>query len=224
MSRRADKRGRSKGGGKFVALPEFMLSTDAWRMASPVARAILIEVLRLFNGANNGRLAMSARDAADRVGCSKDTAARGLRELQEHGLLEQASAGYFSRRSPKATEWRVAWHRCDVSNALPSKSFLRWAPKNLEIRPTTGTARSDLRDSSAENHSLLSDHRDSKAGFVPSIRPTTGTHIDIYHGRGAGAEAQSAHDDANVVTLRRTGEPDDGSQAGTQRLRARRPA
>jgi len=52
-----------------------MLRSHAWRILTPVARAALIEVLAIYNGSDNGYLALSARTAAERTNCSKDTAA-----------------------------------------------------------------------------------------------------------------------------------------------------
>jgi len=68
-----------------VQLPWYLIDSVAWRSLSFVARSAFIEVARLYNGSNNGRLGLAARTLADRLGCSKATAARALNELEETG-------------------------------------------------------------------------------------------------------------------------------------------
>jgi hypothetical protein len=82
MPKRHNAKGRSTT-ERYVGLPHWMLNSPAWRSLSPVARCVLIELLSIYNGANNGFIAMSARTAGERVGCVKDTAARAFRELQD---------------------------------------------------------------------------------------------------------------------------------------------
>jgi hypothetical protein len=141
MPRRHNKTGRSKT-GRFVLLPHYMLGSPAWRALSPVARAMLVEVLALYNGSNNGRIALSARVGGERVCCSKDTAARALAELQRAGFLELSIQGAFHRKTPHASEWRVTLYQCDRTGEPSSKAFMQWnsPSQNLKRGPTTGTA------------------------------------------------------------------------------------
>ncbi|GGK28235.1 helix-turn-helix domain-containing protein [Salinarimonas ramus] len=125
-------KGRSKNQQRFVALPLYMLRSAAWRSLSPVARCAFIEVASLYNGGNNGRLALSARDAAERIGCSKDTAARALAALTERGFIEQTRPGSFHRKTPHAAEYRLTLYSCDQSGALPSRAFARWQPNEKQ--------------------------------------------------------------------------------------------
>jgi hypothetical protein len=134
---------RSKGGqatDRFVAFPHYMLRSVAWRALSPVARAIYIEVLVLYNGSNNGYLALSSRDAAMRARCSKDTASRAFAELQRAGFLELSIQGAFHRKDRHASQWRVTHRLCDRTGELGSKAFERWTP------PGKTKTRSDDRD------------------------------------------------------------------------------
>ena len=73
-----NSKGRSKGGGQFVMLTHFMLNSPAWGELTPAARAVYVELSRRYNGRNNGWLALSARDAADRCRVNKDTATRAF--------------------------------------------------------------------------------------------------------------------------------------------------
>jgi hypothetical protein len=122
MPKRHDRTGRSTT-ERFVSLPHYMLNSPAWRSLSPVARSVFIELAALYNGSNNGRIAMSNRIAADRVGCSKNTAGRALTELTQKGFVDRVKGGHFDRKTPHAAEYRLTLYNCDVSHERPSKRF-----------------------------------------------------------------------------------------------------
>ena len=106
MPKRHNAKGRSTT-ERFVQLPHWLLKCPAWRQLSPVGRCILIELLSIYNGRNNGYIALSARDAAERVGCSKDTANRAFVELRAIGFVEVSIVGAFHRKTRHATEYRL---------------------------------------------------------------------------------------------------------------------
>ncbi len=126
MPNRQNSKGRSKG-GHFVMLSHFLLNSPAYLSLTPAARAVYVEIARLFNGRNNGYLALSVRDAAERCRINKDTAAKALVSLQEAGFIECAAQGAFSYKVRHASEWRLTTVRCDKTGALPSKAFMRWS-------------------------------------------------------------------------------------------------
>ncbi len=155
---RQDKKGRSKFKGRFAAVPDDVMCSPSYLATSMAARALLLEICRLYMGSNNGRLGLSVRQASERLGCSKDTASRGFHELEAHGLIEAMHRGHFdAKQTPKASEWRLTWHNCNRSNRLPSHAYRQWEPppaKNLatvktKAGPTRRTVRSDGKDSSA---------------------------------------------------------------------------
>src|SRR5215213_10323914 len=119
MPRRHNARGRSTT-ERFVSLPHYMLRSPAWRSLSPAARSVFIELAAIYNGSNNGRLALSARDAAEAVGCSKDTAARASVELVAKGFIECSSRGHFDRKSPHASEYRLTLYPCGRTGKMAS--------------------------------------------------------------------------------------------------------
>ncbi len=125
MPKRHDKTGRSTT-ERFVRLPHYMLRSQAWRSLSPVARCVLMELAAIYNGGNNGHLALSTRDAAERVRCSKDTAAKALTDLIAKGFIECCSRGHFDRKSPHASEYRLTLYPCDRTGGRASKAFMSW--------------------------------------------------------------------------------------------------
>jgi hypothetical protein len=143
MMARHNKKGRSKGGGHFVQLHDWMMNSAAWQSLSPAERAIYIEVARLYNGSNNGFLGLGVRAAAERTNVNKDTAAKCFAVLVARGFMEPAQQGQFNRNARRATEWRLTIHKCDRTHQLPSKAFMSWRPADLERRPKRGTAKSE---------------------------------------------------------------------------------
>ena len=106
-----------------------MLRSVAWRSLTPVARASYFEIAFCYNGGNNGRIQMSAITLASRLDMGKSSAARALNELQAKGFIEIAKHSSFTLKLKMATEYRLAAFCCDVTNALPSKAFMRWKPE-----------------------------------------------------------------------------------------------
>lgn len=139
---RTNKTGRSRGGGRFVQLHHFMMQTAAWRSLQPQDRAIYLEIAALYDGANNGRLALGVRAAADRANVNKDTAAKCFARLLDRGFIECAQAGRFSQNARQATEWRLTQFKCDRSGDLPSKAFMKWTPETAKHSPLISDTRS----------------------------------------------------------------------------------
>lgn len=131
MSRKHNATGRSRQKlGRFVAIEHFVLTSAAWKSLSPVARAALIEMKYLYNGSNNGRLALSARVLSLNLAVSRATAHRALQDLEDRGFIESVQAGGFNVKSGsrRATEWRLTCCSCDVTNERASRKFMRWLP------------------------------------------------------------------------------------------------
>jgi len=141
MPKRHNAKGRSTT-ERFVQLPHFMVLSPAWRALSPVARSVFIELAAIYNGSNNGRLALSARAAGNRVGCSKNTAARAFLELIDKGCIDLSSPGNFNRKTPHAAEYRLTLHPCDRSGERASRRFMAWRQSEAKSVAVviTGTA------------------------------------------------------------------------------------
>ena len=139
MPNRQDKKGRSKGGERHVRLTHFMTGTPAWLSLKPADRAMYCELARVYNGANNGRLALSVREGANRCNINKDTAAKSFRRLEERGLIECATPGGFSRKTPHAAEWRLTEWKCDFSGAPATKAYQSWRPPMADCKNRSET-------------------------------------------------------------------------------------
>jgi hypothetical protein len=177
--------GRSLTKGRFALIPEIVMHSPAYTATSLAGRALLVEIAVLYMSTNNGWLGLSVRQAAVRLRCSKDTAARAFRELVAHGLIAATRLGKFTTKTaPLATEWRITWKRCDKSNSLPTNAYLAWKP-DIEIKPKkklrgtiSGTVRYDHRDSRQPNGASRYDQKDSEQGIATSNGTTTGTLLE----------------------------------------------
>ena len=190
MPNRQNKKGRSRFGPPFVQLPKFMLDSPAWLALSPPARAAYVELERVYNGANNGMIAMSVRRLAKRLRCSKTTAGRVLIDLEDAGFIETVEMGCFSRKNRRASEYRLTIHHCDLSGHRPSKKFMQWVPPGPESRQRD-------RIVSPEGHTQQTYHsrsrqRDRQHENPPVHGPTTGTLIESHQGGTRATEGDKA--------------------------------
>jgi hypothetical protein len=182
------KRGRKPKLPPFVT--KWMIESPAWAGLSLAARAALVELVHVYDGFNNGRLTMPVRTLAKRLRCSQDTAGRVLRELDDVGFVDPVLLGTFARRNRKATEYRLTFHRCDVTGALPSKRFMksiaRYDQKDRTVRPEVQRG---------HNSSPRYDQKDRQAQKDLFDGTTRGAHIESYHGHSAqqGASERAPH-------------------------------
>lgn len=109
-----------------VRIHAWVIKTEAWRSLTPKARVVLLEVGARYFGSNNGRIALSVRDAAEACNINKDTAGKAFKELIEKGFLVCKSPGGFSLKMRHATEWLWTEHRDDVTGDFPLKTFVNW--------------------------------------------------------------------------------------------------
>lgn len=108
MGKRDSKGNPIKGKQEhFTKLIRATMETPAWRALPPTAQVLYIWLKLEWRGPNannNGKLRLSVRQAADRMGVMRDTAARAFHELQAKGFIvmtERACLGIEgAARSP----------------------------------------------------------------------------------------------------------------------------
>ncbi len=122
---KVNAKGRNDG-AKHVRLYWWLLDSAAYRHLSCYGRALLIEIIYRHNGENNGRVLMSVREAADRLGVVPNTALKALAELQDKGFIRLAKAGAFTLKRRHATEWTLTMFT--VGDNKPTKDFINWKP------------------------------------------------------------------------------------------------
>lgn len=94
----------------FTAMTRNMMETPAWRALSPTAQALYPWLRLEWRGAkanNNGKLRLSVRQAAERMGVNMKTAARAFHDLQAKGfvvVMEPARLGLGGEAKSPAIE------------------------------------------------------------------------------------------------------------------------
>lgn len=120
---------------RFARLDHRILSSNAYRALSPNDRSLLVELIMLFNGDNNGSLYLSVRDAAHRMGVADlSAAARSFDTLQSLGFIELTVPSKFrsgSSGKSRARCWRLTWL------AGPGRKTATWDFLNREPEPQT---------------------------------------------------------------------------------------
>src|SRR4051812_38339880 len=124
MPRRHVKHGKSQRESRFVQLPHWIMDSPAWARLKPVERCVWLEATRVYNGANNGWLALPSRSIAHRLGVKHTTVVRALQMLVTLGFIVVTRRSEFSKKR-RATEYRLTHLKCDRTGKLASKQFMR---------------------------------------------------------------------------------------------------
>jgi DNA-binding transcriptional MocR family regulator len=106
-----------------------MLDSKAWATMKPSPRALYLELKRLFNGSNNGKLFLSHRDAAKRLNVGRDTVAGYYDELTKRGFIVQ-TRGHCLGPSGVGQAATYALTESPLNNAPATKEFMRWKKQN----------------------------------------------------------------------------------------------
>ncbi len=112
--RRVNATGRSIGyTDRFGRVPHELLRSNAYRSLSPNARSLLVELISIYNGDNNGSLYLSVRDAAARMGVvDLSAASRAFDDLQDMGFIVLTVDSTFrggSSGKSRARCWRLTF-------------------------------------------------------------------------------------------------------------------
>ncbi|MBB3913872.1 hypothetical protein [Rhizobium fabae] len=135
---------KRKGKSKFLMIDGYVMRSAAWAALTANDKAVYLELKWRHDGLNNGRIGLSAREAAAAIGAaSKDTGNRSLDNLREKGFIAISKLSGFNVKSRVSTEWRLTEYACSVTGELPTKDFMRWNPpeEKTTVRPQGHTVR-----------------------------------------------------------------------------------
>lgn len=134
----ADHRADTKGGA-LSGLPHVVVDSPAYLALSPFDRCVLGEILRRFNGYNNGSIALSYEELGDRLRGSNRARpnngrlARSIVALIDHGLLAEPTPGSWLQR--RAREYRLTF--ISSGKAPPyrpaTNEYRKWEPTKEKI-------------------------------------------------------------------------------------------
>ncbi len=128
------RKDRKKIGGRFVMLPLSVLSELRRLRVSCGARALQVELMSRYNGANNGRIYLPSREAAEALGVTRNTVSGYFTELAETGfIVETKPAQLGVEGKGRSAEWRLTHLACD--NRPPTTEYKNAEPR-LKKRAT----------------------------------------------------------------------------------------
>jgi hypothetical protein len=129
--RRANATGRNDEIPRYIMFHHWMLESPAYAALRPIARALLVEMARRYNGHNNGEIGLGEREAVARLAITDRRAARrAFGELEAAGFIVKTRAGAFNVKAAdgrRASEWRLTW--LPTRDAVATKEFMS-VPRN----------------------------------------------------------------------------------------------
>ena len=191
---------------RFVQLPYRLLKSAAWHRLTPLERCAYIEIAQVFDGKNNGHLAVSARLLASLIPCSLNSAYQSLRALEDAGFVDTVKLGKYARKDEErlASEYRLTEFRCDATGEPPSR---RYNPQLCWDRSAPKPKRKAL--SSAERvrryrkrcNACNDDRSSYENGIVPSIRTVNVTPFLKRSGPPRKTAKNGERESADVTTI-----------------------
>ncbi|MGG4776064.1 hypothetical protein ACLO87_15670 [Paenalcaligenes sp. Me52] len=131
MTRR--KRSDYPIGGRFCALPHKVMDCAAFVSLSGAATRLLLEILRTYNGNNNGQMYVTLGALKGRGWNSGDVFTRARQELQDKGFIQMTRLPLMPRRG---AWFGLTWRPLDYTPEMDLKpvdflkdAFLLWEKK-----------------------------------------------------------------------------------------------
>lgn len=156
---------------RFARLDHRILRSAAYRSLSPNDRSLLVELISLDNGNNNGSLYLSVSDAAARMGVADLSAAsKSFGNLQALGFITNTVPAKFrsgGSGKSRARCWRLNWI------VGPGRRAPDWAFEKFEPKPKTKERRRMERGLRA----LKSFKRGTDRGKFPVLESNTLDHF-----------------------------------------------
>ncbi|QWD65340.1 hypothetical protein [Polynucleobacter sp. MWH-Aus1W21] len=121
--RRASKKGSSRDGGRFIALPFSVIDSPAFMQLSYAAKSLLLDIARQYASDNNGRLLATMKYLSKRGWTSSDVISRAKKELLDAKLIYETVKGH---RPNRASWYAITWHSLDKITGYDAGAAERW--------------------------------------------------------------------------------------------------
>ena len=189
MARKPDASGRNRdrlgSEDRVLILRRSFWHAPHLAAAGGAARALIVELHSMFNGTNNGKLYLSVRDAADRLGFTDlEAAQKAMAELEALGLVTITIESSFAMKAgetSRARAYRLNWigddGKCVSADKLPPLDFA-----NLSARQKKRIARrsnalgrylKERKSAVRETRTLMTDSvRETQTRAADSVRET----------------------------------------------------
>lgn len=99
------KRRKTSKFGPFAAIPWRVMDSPNYRRMSCKAVRCLVDLIRAYNGGNNGRLALTWERAVECGWVSRETLDTAKRELMHYGMIMRTRQGGRGRASLFVVTW-----------------------------------------------------------------------------------------------------------------------
>ena len=141
MSKRRSKYPVLRGG--HIAMPHHVWDSPAMRDSDAVSRVIFLEIIRRFNGFNNGKISLSVREAAEKANVSIATSNKKIHNLVKLGFIIITRKSGFNMKGRTAREFEITFH---PANNRPAKNtFKSYQKINSTPHSTLSIVRDTLR-------------------------------------------------------------------------------
>lgn len=84
---------------------------------------------------NNGRIAFSRQEAAERCGINRRTVTKAFEALESGNFITEVTPARFNGQDWSAPEWRINYLPCQVTEKAPSYAFRRCEPAVSRSNP-----------------------------------------------------------------------------------------
>jgi len=116
--------GKPKSKDRYVKIESSWFESPAFRDLCPLSRCLLIEFVSIYRPGRNGKLVLSTRQAAKRIGVAENTVIKSFHDLVEHGFLILTSHQKWMQGMAREVELTVRGK--DVR--APKDSWREWKP------------------------------------------------------------------------------------------------
>jgi len=132
----AKSRLKSKGrkeSGRFILLPLNVLDSQDFKALSGIAVKVLLNLLKQYNGSNNGDLSATFTLAKGWGLKSRTTLAKALRELQESNLIICTREGRFIKPGGCCSLYAISWKPIDECGGKLEVSHTITPPRKFSL-------------------------------------------------------------------------------------------
>lgn len=163
----AARRARS-GQGRRVQLLHSIFMSPKYRSLSGPAKVVLVELMRRYNGSNNGRILFGLHHGVH-IGLSRDVTRRAIEQLAAAKFIvehEPAKPG----RQGKPRRWRLTMYKADGQRATSDFVAARSGSVDTIVREIEPIRRSSPRDATNTASSVMpvSAGTDRQIALLPS--------------------------------------------------------
>ena len=116
--------GKTKLIDRFIMIEPKWFESSAYRDLRPVSKCLLIEFINIYRPSRNGRLSLSTRKAAERIGVAENTIIKAFHDLVEHGFLILTSPHIWTQGMAREFELTVKAKDLRVAK----DSWKQWKP------------------------------------------------------------------------------------------------